>query len=35
MHFFVHARLGDDPAAAILELASDVGADLIVVGIHG
>ncbi|HLL21428.1 MAG TPA: universal stress protein [Kofleriaceae bacterium] len=35
VHFFVHARLGDKPAKEILELAEEVGADLIVVGSHG
>jgi nucleotide-binding universal stress UspA family protein len=34
VHFFVHARIGK-PAEEILGLASDVGADLIMVGSHG
>ena len=34
VHFFVHARLGK-PAAEILELAREVGADRIVVGTKG
>jgi nucleotide-binding universal stress UspA family protein len=35
VHFFVHARIESKPATAILELAREVGADLIVVGSHG
>ena len=34
VHFFVHARLGK-AVAEILELAREVGADLIIVGSHG
>jgi nucleotide-binding universal stress UspA family protein len=34
VHFFVHARIGK-PVEEILRLASEVGADLIVVGSHG
>ena len=34
INFFVHARLGK-PAEQILRLASEVGADLIIVGSHG
>ena len=34
IHFFVHARIGK-PAQEILELAEDVGADLVLVGTHG
>jgi len=34
VQFFVHARIGH-PAAEILEVARDVGADLIFVGSHG
>jgi nucleotide-binding universal stress UspA family protein len=34
VHFFVHARIGK-PATEILELARDVGADLIIVGSTG
>jgi nucleotide-binding universal stress UspA family protein len=34
VHFFVHARIGKPPQE-ILELAEDVGADLILVGTHG
>lgn len=34
VHFFVHARIGK-PAAEILEVAQDVGADLIIVGSKG
>lgn len=34
VHFFVHARLGK-AAPQILELAREVGADLIIVGSHG
>jgi hypothetical protein len=34
VHFFVHARIGK-AAAEILELAREVGADLIIVGSHG
>lgn len=33
--FFVHARIGDHPAKEILQLAKEVGADLIIVGSHG
>ena len=35
VHFFVHARIGEKAAREILELAREVGADLIVVGSHG
>lgn len=35
VHFFVHARIGEKPAVEILQLAKEVGADLIVVGSHG
>ena len=35
VHFFVHARIGEKPATEILELAREVGADLIIVGSHG
>ena len=35
VHFFVHARIGAQPATEILELAHEVGADLIIVGSHG
>jgi nucleotide-binding universal stress UspA family protein len=35
VHFFVHARIGGNPATEILALASEVGADLIIVGSHG
>ena len=35
VHFFVHARIGQHPAAEILQLAKEIGADLIVVGNHG
>lgn len=35
VHFFVHARIDPKPAHAILELAREVGADLIIVGNHG
>jgi len=35
VHFFVHARIGRHPADEILELAREVGAELIVVGSHG
>jgi nucleotide-binding universal stress UspA family protein len=34
VQFFVHARIGK-PATEILELASEVGADLIFIGTHG
>lgn len=34
VHFLVHARIGE-PAAEILGLAEEVGADLIIVGSHG
>jgi universal stress protein A len=34
IHFFVHARIGK-PADEILDLAKDVGADLIFIGTHG
>lgn len=34
VQFFVHARIGK-PAAEILELATEVGADLIFIGSHG
>jgi nucleotide-binding universal stress UspA family protein len=34
VHFFVHARLGH-PADEVLGLASEVGADLILIGSHG
>ncbi len=34
INFFVHARIGK-PAAAILAIAREVGADLIIVGSHG
>lgn len=34
VHFFVHARIGK-PADEILELAKEVGADLIMIGTHG
>ncbi|MEJ7598643.1 MAG: universal stress protein [Kofleriaceae bacterium] len=34
VHFFVHARIGK-PAPEILELAREIGADLIVLGNHG
>jgi nucleotide-binding universal stress UspA family protein len=34
VHFFVHARIGK-PVPEILQLASEVGADLIIVGSHG
>lgn len=35
VHFFVHARIGEKPATEILQLAKEVGADLIIVGNHG
>jgi nucleotide-binding universal stress UspA family protein len=35
VHFFVHARIGAKPAVEILQLAREVGADLIIVGSHG
>jgi nucleotide-binding universal stress UspA family protein len=35
VHFFVHARIGNKPAVEILQLAKEVGADLIIVGSHG
>ena len=35
VHFFVHARIGEKPAVEILQLAKEIGADLIVVGNHG
>lgn len=35
IHFFVHARIGKQPADEILELARELGAALIVVGSHG
>jgi nucleotide-binding universal stress UspA family protein len=35
VHFFVHARINHKPAREILELAREVGADLIIVGNHG
>jgi nucleotide-binding universal stress UspA family protein len=35
VHFFVHARLERKPATAILALAQEVAADLIIVGNHG
>jgi nucleotide-binding universal stress UspA family protein len=35
VHFFVHARIGSHPAVEILQLAREVGADLIVVGSSG
>ena len=34
IHFFVHARIGD-AAHEILDLAAEVGADLVVLGSHG
>jgi len=34
IHFFVHARIGK-PSEEILDLATEVGADLILVGTHG
>jgi nucleotide-binding universal stress UspA family protein len=34
VHFFVHARIGH-PVPEILELAREIGADLIIVGSHG
>ena len=33
MHFYVHARIGQ-PAEQLLQVARDVGADLILVGSH-
>lgn len=35
VHFFVHARIGEKPATEILQLAKEIGADLIIVGNHG
>lgn len=35
VHFFVHARIERKPATAILALAREVGAELIIVGSHG
>jgi nucleotide-binding universal stress UspA family protein len=35
LHFHVHVRISRHPAKEILELAREVGADLIVVGCHG
>ena len=35
VHFFVHARIEKQPAVAILALAREVGAELIIVGSHG
>ena len=34
IHFFVHVRIGK-PATELLELAHDIGADLIIIGSHG
>jgi nucleotide-binding universal stress UspA family protein len=35
VHFFVHARIDAMPARAILALAAEVGAELVIVGSHG
>jgi nucleotide-binding universal stress UspA family protein len=35
VRFFVHARMGGKPAEVILNLAREVGAELIIVGSHG
>jgi len=34
LHFFAHARIGK-PASEILDLAREIGADLILIGTHG